>query len=374
MPSRIIPLLIGLAGAALALALFFAGACGALDAGLQAWLGFADAPHRLPLWVQVGSVLLLGVGAAYVALDVESAATRRFLLAAGFLQPISAMAVCALAQSWFQPCAPLLAMGFSLLGVSIYRHTAPGRKSRRLRDIFGKNLSRLSLGFLAGEPESGEPADTAVTVLCAKCVEGDWKALHEAAEFFKEHDAWVELQAGSRLLALFNAPVRQERHLFLAMSAALDFREKHPGWQMGLGTGSLVCGIPAEEDVFQVTGPLLDEVEALSLANREFGSTLLVNLGAYDVLQRDFLLRPLGFLPGREGEIYEPLAALDSAPAELVMRRDHFWQGLIFSRQRRFREAAAAFEKAGDDAVTRFFLQRIEEATRTGSAIFDPRG
>ena len=70
------------------------------------------------------------------------------------------------------------------------------------------------------------------------------------------------------------------------------------------------------------------------------------------------MARPIDFLSGvnsqERHEIYEPLWLAAEAKPEHLARRDYFWNGVVFYREKRWAEAYSEFQKArGPDAERR---------------------
>ena len=83
----------------------------------------------------------------------------------------------------------------------------------------------------------------------------------------------------------------------------------------------------------------------------------------------DIVARPIDFLSGvnsrERHEIYEPLWPAAEAKPEQLARRDCFWNGVVFYREKRWAEAYSEFQKARgpneeEDAPLQLYLRRLE--------------
>ena len=127
---------------------------------------------------------------------------------------------------------------------------------------------------------------------------------------------------------------------------------------------------PTEEkqDIF-VLGEPIELARRFCVANRFYGSKILIGPRTFELANNAILARPIDFLSGvnaqERHEIYEPLAFAADAPSELVARRDSFWNGVVLYREQRWAEAYQEFQKARgpkneEDAPLNLYLRRLE--------------
>ena len=86
------------------------------------------------------------------------------------------------------------------------------------------------------------------------------------------------------------------------------------------------------------------------VANRFYGSRVLIGPRTFDLSSKQIVARPIDFLSGvnsqERHEIYEPLWLAAEANPEHIARRDSFWNGVVLYREKRWAEAYTEFQKA----------------------------
>ena len=121
--------------------------------------------------------------------------------------------------------------------------------------------------------------------------------------------------------------------------------------------GSMITA-PTEEkqDIF-VLGEPIELARRFCVANRFYGSKILIGPRTFELANNAIVARPIDFLSGvntqERHEIYEPLAFTADAPSELVARRDSFWNGVVLYREQRWAEAYNEFQRARDQTTKR---------------------
>lgn len=354
--------LIGLVAAGVALLGRLGGLYQSWEAHLLAALHLPVGHGTFPLWVEVLCTVLFACGTAVIGMEVTSSRFRLGLVLAILLQPVSAAAVGALAGMWVPPFTWLVGIVAALLGIAAYRFSTVGKRQRLVREVFGKHLSSESIARLLLQHDAISPKTRPATILSARYLGSDWSRVEETARRLREASAWVELQTGNRLLAVWNMPLELGLSAVNAVESTLNLTSD---WQVGVATGEVFGELLTNH--WQMRGPAFEKADALCQANTTFGSQVLVDLATADLVRDQVVLRPVDFLtlPSSEigVEIFEPLALTRLASEEAVARRDRFWEAVIFFRQKRFAEALSAFQKSGDDAVVRYYLKRLEKLT-----------
>jgi len=190
---------------------------------------------------------------------------------------------------------------------------------------------------------------------------------------------------GEGVVAVFGFPGALNDHAEKAVRAAFDltraFAENSSGSNgqnaaagahVGVSSGSMITA-PTEEkqDIF-VLGEPIELARRFCVANRFYGSRILIGPRTFELANNSIVARPIDFLSGvnaqERHEIYEPLAFTADAPSELVARRDSFWNGVVLYREQRWAEAYSEFQKARgpnheEDAPLNLYLRRLEPLT-----------
>ncbi|MEP7071592.1 MAG: hypothetical protein ABI839_04340 [Verrucomicrobiota bacterium] len=139
--------------------------------------------------------------------------------------------------------------------------------------------------------------------------------------------------------------------------------------QVGLDSGTLITALRPGKNSHFLLGESLELARRFALSNRVYGSRILIGPRSFELTNNAYVSRPIDFLSGvtaqERHEVYEPLGTAADAPKDLVTRRDHFWNGVVLYREKRWGEAYAEFQKArseesGEDAPLHMYLRRLE--------------
>jgi class 3 adenylate cyclase len=229
-------------------------------------------------------------------------------------------------------------------------------------------------------PDKYDVADTLEPLAAAEAI---LKFGERAAELLGKAGGHLHRVDGEGVVAFFGFPESISDHAEKAVRAAFEldraFAQKPAGnngentssggVHIGVSSGSLIAGrVRSRQDVF-VLGEAVELARRFCLANRFYGSRILIGPRTFEMSDRAVVARPIDFLSGvttqERHEIYEPLALANDAPPELLARRDSFWNGVVLYREKRWAEAYAAFQEArgaGDieDAPLNLYLRRLE--------------
>jgi hypothetical protein len=100
-----------------------------------------------------------------------------------------------------------------------------------------------------------------------------------------------------------------------------------------------------------------------------YRSRILIRSLSFELPYTSIVARQIDFLSGfnsrERHEIYEPLWPAAEAKPEQLARRDCFWNGVVFYREKRWAEAYSEFQKARgpdeeEDAPLQLYLRRLE--------------
>jgi hypothetical protein len=140
---------------------------------------------------------------------------------------------------------------------------------------------------------------------------------------------------------------------------------------IGLSSGSLIVAPlrDGERPALLTSGEPIELARRFCVANRFYGSRILIGPQTFELTSRDIVARPIDFLSGvnsqERHEIYEPLWLAAEAKPEHLARRDFFWNGVVLYREKRWAEAYSEFQKArgpdaDNDAPLQLYLRRLE--------------
>jgi adenylate cyclase len=399
----IVALVLGAIVAAIVIVLHATGVTLALeDALMSLFPGAAATTWVFGVKAQYALVIFVALGATWLV--VQSTRRKRLVwpLAIFAIELLVVAWVCSLFRVFFQPLPSLLALGLGVVAGNGYAAFAGRSRKGDAYDFFtGRlseaQLSRLSSGSLRfdRDPKSYE----VTAVVCDIANKHDLAEECSPAEFgeltqrFIEHvtsscmdaGAYIEAANGEGVVAIFGFPGGEEdqaekatRHALalLASAATLRVAGKNEALantdvHIGISSGSMIAAPLQRNGSSQLlaAGEPVELARRFCIANRFYGSRILIGPRTFEYCSRTILARPIDFLSGvdvrERHEIYEPLRlAADATPAE-IERRDSFWQGVVLYREKRWAEAYAQFQKAhggneDEDAPLQLYLRRIE--------------
>ena len=372
----------------------------AIDMPLKNWLQKLNGPsHDLSKIWQYNLIVLLGLGTTWITLTSARRHGTAILVLAIIVELLGLAWVCSLYHVFFAPLPAIITVALSYGAALAYLAFAGRKRGGIPLSLFNGKLSRNEIARLrSGEIEfdgSARAFETSVVVcdLANKydLVDNDdlsvvttasEKFTARAAELLRAAGAYLHAADGEGVVAVFGFPGALEDHAEKAVRAAFDlaraFAENAsggngqnvtPGAHVGVSSGSMITA-PTEEkqDIF-VLGEPIELARRFCVANRFYGSKILIGPRTFELANNAIVARPIDFLSGvnaqERHEIYEPLAFTADAPSELVARRDSFWNGVVLYREQRWAEAYHEFQKARapnneEDAPLSLYLRRLE--------------
>ena len=351
---------------------------------------------------QYALVIILSLGVTWLVVKSSHRKRLGLPLAILALELIAVSWVCLLYHVFFQPLPSLLAVVLGLVSANGY--AAYGGRSRTgvAHDFFSGRLSDEQLSKIS----SGErPFDTAAkayevtAVVCdvankhdlaEECSPAEFadltdRFIRQTTESFMKAGAYVETASGEGIVAIFGFPGDDDAQADRATRHALGLigefekirrdRKDDPlaktDVHVGISSGTMIAA-PLQRSgrtELLTTGEPVELARRFCIANRFYGSRILIGPRTFELSSKTILARPIDFLSGvdvrERHEIYEPLSLAADATPEEIARRDTFWQGVVLYREKRWAEAYSQFQKSrgpdeNDDAPLQLYLRRIE--------------
>jgi adenylate cyclase len=398
--SLLFTLIIAVAVAAITSISHASGWLAGIDFPLKHWMANLNGPARdLPNIWQYTLITLLAFATAWITITTGRRHAVALLILAVIAELLTLSWVLSLYHVFFAPAPSILAAVLSYVGALVYLAIAGRKRAGIPLSLFDAKLSREQIARLrSGEIEFDgnargfetsvvvcdlankyDLADTDEPGLVAKASE---KFTARAAELLREAGAYLHAADGEGVVAVFGFPGALENHAEKAVRAAFDLSHAFTenlnssngenaaaGAHVGVSSGSMITA-PTEEkqDIF-VLGEPIELARRFCVANRFYGSRILIGPRTFELASNAIVARPIDFLSGvnaqERHEIYEPLAFTADAPTELVARRDSFWNGVVLYREQRWAEAYSEFQKARgpnneEDAPLNLYLRRLE--------------
>lgn len=346
-------------------------------------------------------VTVLAFGAAWTTIEGARRGWAWWLILVLLVELAVVSWVCALYHVFFQPLPSMLAVALSLALAYAYHFVTRGSRARLATEMFSAHLSRKQLDQVIrskfGFKTAGSSHETTV-VICDIANKHDLaddlppetvatmldRFVHFATEAFLTEGAYIYSADGEGVVAIFGFPARDSEHGAIAAGAALRLLEKfgelrkstpdlfgNADLHFGISSGVMVAARLQNDHKTGIVpmGEPLEMARRFCQANRVYGSRILLGPQSFELAEKKAIARPIDFLGGANShdrfEIYELLGLVEGAKPEEVMRRDSFWNGVVYYRERRWEEAYAEFQKAwGDngheDGPLQLYLRRLE--------------
>jgi len=401
--SFLIALIIGLVAAAIAITLHASGVLFQFELGVSNIISGNRAPaSSAGLTWQYSLIVLLAVGISWLTFASLRRGRIGWLVGILLLELVGLAWICALYGVLFRPLpamvAVVLAYGAAEAWILFSRRT----HSHLVKTFFADHLSKKQTRrMMEGEIPLDPRARTyeATVVVCDIANKYDLAEESEPAVFadtteafirrttdlLLEADGYIQAADGEGVVAIFGFPDGDADHADKAVRVTLglldkfrETRQQNNGdlfgkcdLHIGVSSGTIVVAPlkNGERPVLLTTGEPVELARRFCVANRFYGSRILIGPRTFELASKHIVARPIDFLSGvnsqERHEIYEPLWLAAEAKPEHIARRDFFWNGVVLYREKRWAEAYNEFQKArgpdgDDDAPLQLYLRRLE--------------
>ncbi len=413
--KRLLPALtIGVLVSAIVLTLHISGAALRVELAVSGWISHAGSATKLVSdKLQFPIVFILAAGIAWMTLETKRRDRLAWVIGALVLELLGVAWVCSLYRTFFQPFPAMLAALLACGGATGFIAAKNWLRTRPERVRVPKPIAiepMLPLTPLASAecvvdsaPPSPVPAPTATptdatayevtAVVCdignkhdladelepAVFVEIAQRFLAHVTKAFSDAGAYVESASGEGVVAIFGYPGADAAHAEKATREAMRLVETFPEnagdgasnfeLHAGVSSGKVIMAPARGAGLTLTVGEPIELARRFCIANRFYGSRVLIGPGTFELAATSLVARPIDFLSGVDSrerhEIYEPLSASNDVPPEALMRRDSFWNGVVLYREKRWAESYAQFQKArgpneSSDAPLQLYLRRLE--------------
>ena len=382
---------------------------GPVDRQLATAFGLpASAPLQHPA-VQYLALLALAFGVAWATIDINRFDLKALVAGSALVQVFTGAALVALFGWYFSPLLPGLAVVLSFALAFVYARTAEGQRQRHVESIYGRRISDQTASTLvdgrAPIDNEGQMHELTIVVceifnhpsLMAELAPAAYIALNNeflalASESLVESGGCLAECDGEGVRVIFGTPLPATDHAADACRASLELARKLDAfnqrvaaehgqvcdWRIGVNSGSMIIGSFGSDRLagFGVAGEEVEFARRLCAANLIYGSSVLAGARTYEMAEGTVEVRPMELLRRRQDEswleVYELLGLPEEIGAEGRERRDLYWTGVIYFREKRLDEALDIFLQVramspGHDGPVDFYLQRIRSLQLNGS-------
>ena len=388
----------------LVLALVYAsGLLRPLDTSIARSLGLAGRTLDHPL-LQHFAFVSLALGIAWTTIDINRPAFKILVAALALAEVFTLSALAALFGFYFSPVLPAAAALMAFAAGFVYSNSQAGQRQRVVDTAFGSRVSRRQMRALVdgrSELRDDGQLEELTLVVCeifnhpalmeslepAEYAAVTNRFLNAAAEAMVEKGGTLSACDGEGVRVLFGAPLPMANHAGAACRAALEVsrqvrtlneelaREKSGltcDLRVGVNSGEMAVGHFGARRLggFGVAGEEVAFTRRLCAANLIYGSHVLIGARTFELAEATIEARPLELLRRRLGEswleVYELLGEPHELSPEALARRDLFWTGVIFYREKRLTDALEKFNEArttgqGPDGPLDFYINRIKQ-------------
>jgi adenylate cyclase len=356
------------------------------------------------LW-QLAIMVTLGFVVAWLTLATRRRNRIGLLALILVFELIGFTWICSLYRIAFQPLPSVLAVALAFVAAERWSALTTRSRSALARSFFGDRLSsdgihRIIQGDIPLETEA-KAYEVSVVVcdiankydLADEADPADYAQTTESfiqrtRDLFLRADGYIVAADGEGVVAIFGFPDANSDHADKAVRVTLGMidsfnqeRRQNNGdpfgrcdIHMGVSSGNLIVAPLRESDKpgLLTTGEPIELARRFCVANRFYGSQILIGPRTFELSSKQIVARPIDFLSGvnsqERHEIYEPLWLAAEANPEHIARRDSFWNGVVLYREKRWAESYTEFQKAKgpdgeDDAPLQLYLRRLETLT-----------
>jgi len=205
-----------------------------------------------------------------------------------------------------------------------------------------------------------------------------------AVQALRAEGAYIESAGGEGVVAIFGFPESDKQHAEKATRKAMALTQsftnenrssksdvlRNAGVHAGVSSGTMIMA-PLKNNGARMlaAGEPVELARRFCIANRFYGSRVLLGPRTFELASKILVARPIDFLSGvdvrERHEIYEPVALALNATREVITRRDAFWNGVVLYREKRWAEAYSQFQNARgpegeEDRPLQLYLRRLE--------------
>ena len=380
-----------------------------LDAAMARTLGLPSPPSEHPS-VQYLMLIALAFGIAWTTIDINRPVSKA-LVAVGALAEIFTLSVLvSLYGAYFSPFLPAAAVLMTFVAGFVYASSQAGQRQRVVDAAFGPRVSLRQMRALVDGRAALNPVGQLEELSLVVCEIFNHQALMDtlepqdyaelcnrflnvASETLVEKGGTLAGCDGEGVRVIFGAPLPLPNHAVLACRAALEVARQfktlneetardHDGLtcdiRVGVNSGEMAVGQFGSRRLggYGVAGEEVAFARRLCAANLIYASNVLIGARTFELAEASIEARPLELLRRRLGdnwlEVYELLGEPHNFTPEDLARRDLFWTGVIFYREKRLADALAKFSQARStipypDGPLDFYIQRIKQLQHSNS-------
>ena len=283
--------------------------------------------RRGPVWLDVALTLLLGILITLLAarFGPVTALLLTILLCAGYFL-LNGLLLFDRMSLLVQVASPLVAAVAAWVAVTVYRLAIEQHERARITRQFKNYVSRDLVDLIVANPSLIKQGRHELTCLFSDIAGfttvseklGPEQTITLLNDYLRvmthrvmEHRGTVNKYLGDGMMAFWGAPIDDEAHTLHACASALAcidaLRElqNEPRFadlpklfmRVGIATGHMMvgdCGAPPDRSDYTVIGDTVNLASRLESSNKQFGTQMLINERAHELVKEQMLARPIG--------------------------------------------------------------------------------
>jgi class 3 adenylate cyclase len=373
-----------------------------LDVALSRDFGLGGRIGQHPAIEALGFVCM-AFGIAWTTIHINEPQFKTLVATVTVAELFTFSALVGLYGTYLSPILPAAAVLMAFGAGFVYSRSDMGQRQQVADEAFGQRLAPRQMRELVDGNVALEPTGQVEVLTLVACEifnhdqlmdalePAQYAALtnrfmHCATEVLVDKGGTLAACDGEGVRVIFGAPLPQPAHAAAACRAALEVArqvralnetcaQEHDGLKcdlrIGINSGDMAAGRFGTGRLggFGVAGEEVAFARRLCAANLIYGSTILLGARTFSLAEATIEARPLELLRRRVGdewlEVYELLGEPHDLSPEDLARRDLFWTGVIFYREKRLGDALEKFTEAqagakGPDGPLDFYIQRIK--------------
>lgn len=290
---------------------------------------------------------------------------------------------------------PAIAILFGYIGSTAFEFFAERKKSSLMKSMFSQYVSTHLVNELIANPDKlrlgGEKKN--LTILFSDIAGftsfSEGKSAEEVVTFINQFldemsesvlnfNGTLDKYLGDSVMAFWGAPIEIKDHALLACKCALDMKKRlevlNAKWnsgntpikmRIGINSGDVVVGNIGGRKRFDYTvmGDNVNLASRLEGANKQYGTSIMINESTYENVKGDFFIRRLDCIKVKGKQNAVSVYEIISEKSESNNHFESYEEGLAEYKKGNFKQALELFNEQiskNYDCVSEIYIKRCE--------------
>lgn len=290
---------------------------------------------------------------------------------------------------------PAIAILFGYIGSTAFEFFAERKKSSMMKSMFSQYVSTHLVNELIANPDKlrlgGEKKN--LTILFSDIAGftsfSEGKSAEEVVTFINQFldemsesvlnfNGTLDKYLGDSVMAFWGAPIEIKDHALLACKCALDMKKRlevlNDKWnsgntpikmRIGINSGDVVVGNIGGKKRFDYTvmGDNVNLASRLEGANKQYGTSIMINESTYENIKDDFFMRRVDCIKVKGKQNAVNVYEIISEKSDSNNHFESYEKGLEEYKKGNFKEALKLFNEQiskNYDCVSEVYIKRCE--------------